>query len=79
MIEFELAEMTERLVKHKCDDLFILKKVIYEKIQETERFREMAFPAKTQDELLMRYETLTELLNIVELIEQTKQQEEDNA
>ena len=76
MIEFEIAEMTERLVKHKCDDLFIIKKVLHEKIQSTERFREMPFPANTQEELLMRYETLTEILNVVELIEQTK--EEDN-
>ena len=78
MIEFEIAEMTERLARHNCDDIFIIKKVLNEKIQQTESFRELAFPAKTQDELLMRYETLTEILNVVELIEQTKQEVEDN-
>lgn len=77
--EQQMLDMTEYLAKHDCDDIFIIKKVLWEKIQQTDRFREMAFPAKTQDELLMRYETLTEILKVVELIEQTKQEVADNA
>ena len=70
----ETDQLVYRLAQHDLDDLFIIKKMLNEKIQSTERLRELPFPAHTQDELLMRYETLTEILGLVELIENTKQE-----
>ena len=69
----ETDELALRLAEHDLDVEFIIKKILNEKIQSTERLREMPFPANTQDELLMRYETLTEILNIVESVIQTKE------
>ena len=69
----EADELALRLAEHDLDVEFIIKKVLNEKIQSTERLREMPFPAHTQDELLMRYETLTEILNIVESVIQAKE------
>jgi hypothetical protein len=69
----EADQLGIRLAEHNLDTDFILKKVLLEKIQHTEQLRELPFPANTQDELLMRYETLTEVLNIVESVIETKQ------
>ena len=69
----ETDELALRLAEHDLDVEFIIKKILNEKIQSTERLRELPFPAHTQDELLMRYETLTEILNIVESVIQAKE------
>ena len=69
----EADELALRLAEHDLDVEFIIKKILNEKIQSTERLRELPFPAHTQDELLMRYETLTEILNIVESVIQAKE------
>ena len=69
----ETDQLALRLAEHDLDVEFIIKKILNEKIQSTERLREMPFPAHTQDELLMRYETLTEILNIVESVIETKE------
>ena len=73
----ETDQLALRLAEHDLDVEFIIKKILNEKIQSTERLREMPFPANTQDELLMRYETLTEILNIVESVIQTKERIKD--
>ena len=69
----EADQLGLRLAEYDLNFEFIIKKVLHEKIQSTERLRELPFPAHTQDELLMRYETLTEILNIVESVIETKQ------
>ena len=69
----EVDQLALRLAEHDLDVEFIIKKILNEKIQSTERLRELPFPANTQDELLMRYETLTEILNIIELVIQAKE------
>lgn len=73
----EADQLGLRLAEHDLDVEFIIKKILNEKIQSTERLRELPFPAHTQDELLMRYETLTEILNIVESVIQTKERIKD--
>ena len=73
----EADQLGLRLAEHDLDVEFIIKKILNEKIQNTERLRELPFPANTQDELLMRYETLTEILNIVESVIQTKERIKD--
>lgn len=69
----EVDHLALRLAEYDADLEFIIKKVLNEKIWHTEKLREMPFPAHTQDELLMRYETLTEILNIVESVVQAKE------
>ena len=73
----EADQLALRLAGYDQDLGFIIKKVLNEKIQSTERLRELPFPANTQDELLMRYETLTEILNIVESVIETKERIQD--
>ena len=73
----EADQLAMRLAEHDIDLEFIIKKILLEKIQSTERLRELPFPAHTQDELLMRYETLTEILNIVESVISTKERIQD--
>ena len=69
----EVDHLALRLAEYDQDREFIMKKVSNENIWHTERLRELPFPAHTQDELLMRYETLTEILNIVESVIQAKE------
>jgi hypothetical protein len=61
----EVDHLALRLAEYDADLEFIIKKVLNEKIWHTEKLR--------QDELLMRYETLTEILNIVESVVQAKE------
>ena len=69
----EVDHLALRLAECDADLEFLIKKILNEKIWHTEKLRELPFPAQTQDELLMRYETLTEILNIIELVIQAKE------